>query len=141
MALFGRKKKDEERFPPRESTTPVSLVIQMRQQGMSDNQIVQSLQKQGYSTTQVFDALSQADIQPATEAQYPGAAPEQYSEPPQQQPVFQQAPQMPSQEGFGREQIEEVAETIIDEKWDELMKGVNKIIEWKDSAEERLAKI
>ena len=41
---------------------------------------------------------------------------------------------------YGKE-IKQKAETIIDEKWEELMKGVDKIISWKELTEERLVKI
>ncbi len=41
--------------------------------------------------------------------------------------------------GFGNEsQIEEIAEAIIDEKWGELVKNINKIIEWKNATEARI---
>ena len=36
------------------------------------------------------------------------------------------------------EKVEEVAEAIIDEKWNELVKNINKIIEWKDKTESRI---
>jgi hypothetical protein len=112
---------------------------------------VQSLQREGFTSTQIFNALSQADIKkeirPSPEEAYPEEQ-QTYPEYPQQMPreqMPQQAPMpMPSQapeRGASREQIEEVAEAIIDEKWEELMKGVNKIIAWKDTAEERLIKI
>jgi hypothetical protein len=39
-----------------------------------------------------------------------------------------------------RSAIEEVAEGIIDEKWEELMKNVDKIIAWKEEAEAKIAK-
>ena len=39
------------------------------------------------------------------------------------------------------EDIEEIAEAIIDERWNELVKGINKIIEWKDETEVKLTKI
>jgi hypothetical protein len=140
MPLFARRKTLEEEMPaPR---TPTNLVIQMRQQNLSDNQIVQALQKEGYTSAQIFDALSQADIrktiQPAPEEAYPEMPPEI----PQQQFAPQQQMQMPQQPaGVSRDQVEEVAEAIIDEKWGDFEKGISKIISWKDSAEERLIKI
>ena len=161
MPLFGRKKKEEERFPAAASLrTPTNLVIQMRQQGLTDNQIVQSLQKEGYNSTQIFDALSQADIrktiQPAPQEAYPEQGelmPRQGEPMPRQAPGYppgypapEPAPMpqpMPAPEprGIGREEIEEVAEAIIDEKWEEIRKGIDKIIAWKDSADEKIIKI
>ena len=43
--------------------------------------------------------------------------------------------------GSDRDTIEEVAESIIDEKWEALMKNVDKIVEWKESTEARLVKM
>jgi hypothetical protein len=163
VALFGRKKRVEEEVPaPPLMGTPTNLVLQMRQQGLTDNQIVQSLQKEGYTSTQIFDALSQADIKktiqpaeqqpPGPEAPpgYPQQAPMQGEMMPRQAPapMPQPAPMpgepMPRQApapGVSREQIEEVAETIVEEKWTEIEKGINKIITWKEDTEEKIIKI
>ena len=79
MALFGMGKK-----PAQQGTAPVAapaagvptdLVIQMKQQGMSNNQIIQNLQGNGYSSSQIFDAMNQADVKGAVEAAPPGAGP------------------------------------------------------------------
>ena len=70
MALFGLGKKPTQpaaASAPAEGV-PTELVIQMRQQGMSNDQIIQNLQTQGYSSSQIFDAMSQADIRGAVEA-------------------------------------------------------------------------
>ena len=40
-----------------------------------------------------------------------------------------------------REQVEEIAEAIIEEKWEELSKGVQKIINWKNETETKINKI
>ncbi|MBW2993711.1 hypothetical protein KY317_04010 [Candidatus Woesearchaeota archaeon] len=175
MALFGLGKKKEE--PVSKSNIPVDAVLQMKQQGYSNNQIVQELQRQNYTTTQIFDALSQADmaampqpgqpqIQEQPSLQQPPQQPPQQS---QEYPAFQEPqqppqsplPQQPSQpqpiqeipppqEQYqypyeqpetSSEKIEEVAEAIIEEKWEELSKGVQKIIEWKNQTESRLGKM
>jgi hypothetical protein len=39
------------------------------------------------------------------------------------------------------ERIEEIAEAIIDEKWNDLVKTINKIIDWKDRTENIIIKI
>ena len=87
MALFGLgKKKDDEQNVS--SQLPVDKVIQMRQQGFSNNQIVETLQREGYSTTKIFDAMSQAELSA-------GQQPAQPAQPqPQQQPAYaEQYPQ------------------------------------------------
>ena len=59
MALFGKKGA---------KGTPLDLVIQMRQNGSTNDQIIQDLQKQGYSSSQIFDAMNQADVKGTVEA-------------------------------------------------------------------------
>ena len=206
------------------SEIPTDKVLAMRQQGMSNNQIIQTLQREGYSTSNIFSAMSQANMksgvdqgssmpqeqvqapmefaapepqpmssnqEPAVEeapfyAQdqgVPGAAPELPAEPmqmgqqyeedygqmqggylqQQQEAPFARSQQaMPAMEPMGpqmgspqalptgapvfgpapeTQRIEELAEAIIDEKWNEIVRSINKIIDWKDRSESRLSKI
>lgn len=138
MPLFGKKRAEASGAP---AGTPTDLVLQMRAQGLSNNQIIATLQREGYSSSQIFDAMTQADIKGAV-TPTPAAAPEAVMAPampvapPPQMPEY-----VPPVAEVPREQIEEVAETIIEEKWDELMKAVDKIVSWKDSTESRIAKI
>ena len=180
------KKKPE--VPPQVVTTPVEEVIRMRQQGFTNNQIVQALQRNGYKTHQIFDAMNQADLKSAgpiqeaapqgiptdpelpepgveedyqdpTQQQYqdPAQPKQQYEDPAQQQyqdpgqiQVQEELPDIPpeqkepeqSPKDLGpsyEEQIEEVAEAIINEKWEDLMKTINKILEWREGMENRMA--
>ena len=138
----------------------------MRQNGSTNDQIIQDLQKQGYSSSQIFDAMNQADIKgiveaPATQSQVPETQAE--VPPPAKQQAIpnlptedipeipeqseQQLPQL-TEEGYpiqnrgtNKEEIEEVVEPIIDEKWDELMKSVDKIAAWKETTEKKIEKI
>ena len=70
MAFFKLKKKKEESFDipmpspemqPQQSS-PVEQVLMMKQQGYTNNQIVQMLQGQGYNTQQVYDAINKANL-------------------------------------------------------------------------------
>ncbi|MFH2028108.1 MAG: hypothetical protein ABIJ08_03145 [Nanoarchaeota archaeon] len=58
---------------------------------------------------------------------------------------YAQPQQMPSppmrEEPIDKEKIEEIAEAIIDEKWNELLKDINKMIEWKNKTENVLARM
>lgn len=123
---------------------PIDQVKAMRARGFDNNQIIQALQRNGYSSTQIFNALNQADL-------VSGA------------PVFRgvgQQPVMTSKDvgsgdlgveqdyeeggnmvGIGNEEIEELIESIIDEKWEELGKDINKVIEWKNEVETKIAKL
>jgi hypothetical protein len=147
MALFGFGKKKEEKAPaPPPSGIPVDQVLTMKGQGYADNQIVENLQSQGYNSSQIFDAMNQAGMsqqtppaEPMAEQQppYPPAEPYPSEQPPP--PVEDYAtPVTPVTE---KERIEELAEAIIDEKWEELVKDINKVIEWKEKTESRINKI
>jgi hypothetical protein len=106
------------------------------------------LQQSSYNSSQIFDAMSQADIKGAVSEEAPAppggpmpqAEPIQYEEP-QPMPSYEMPPQMPSAGTTDRALIEEVAESIIDEKWEELMKNMDKIVAWKDETTGRIAKI
>ena len=49
------------------------------------------------------------------------------------------------QQSFGaddtKERVEEIAEAIIDEKWNELIKDINKVIEWKERTDTELKRM
>jgi hypothetical protein len=154
MALFGKKKP---------AGIPTEIVIQLRQQGTGNDQIVEQLKGQGYASSQIYDAMSQADIKGAVEvpaateapAQIPAAPPAPPEQmpaempPPEQMPAEMPPPEglpplpeaMPQQPAIAREEIEEIVEPIIDEKWEELMKNVDKIIAWKEATESKIAKL
>jgi len=63
------------------------------------------------------------------------------------QPQYQEYPAEPQQESFAPQQddvkdrVEEIAEAIIDEKWNELVKDINKVVEWKERTDMDLTKI
>ncbi len=160
MGLFGGKKKKEE---PAEPNIPTNLVLQMRGQGLSNNQIIQNLQRSGFSSSQIFDAMNQADIKGnVKQAPMPDIQGDMMENamgpmgPPMGPPVGQPGSdiypgeprqrQMPSfappedsrsagPSDYGEQRIEELAEAIIDEKWAELVKNINRVIEWKNKVE------
>ena len=137
---------------PPPSNSPVEQVLMMKQQGYTNNQIVQTLQSQGYTTSQIFDAINQSGLSGGfdeppqnMETGMPDYGHQQgYDQQPYPQQSFQsfQAPaeiQPPSL--LNEERIQEVAEAIIDEKWQDLVKDIKRVIEWKDKSEERISKI
>ena len=172
---------------------PINEIIQMRQQGISNNQVIQNMQRNGYSNTQIFDAMNQVDtkvavegLQPVTNSPPPmSAGQDLFSQPPMEQEqqssfpavqqtnepssqvfsddnaqtmqfdssspsdsfqttnVAQEQPRETVQDIFQDNQvkIEELVETIIEEKWEELLRDVNKIINWKNKVESRVSEI
>ena len=179
------------------SRPPTEKIMAMRNQNMSNNEIIQSLQREGYSSDVILDGMNQADLKNRVEdsSTEPPGDPNEMSNPMQyqysnQQPG-QQAPMqdtysqqgqeqfnspqmgaqqpMQGQEDMGQgsyssdmlppidsgelpegnygldqvslERIEEIAEAIIDEKWNEIIKSINKIIDWKERTEGQIKKI
>jgi len=120
--------------------SPVEKIQQMRAQGLNNNQIVQSLQRDGLDSAQILEAMNQVDTPTAAPLPPPGMGMQQGMPPPP--PGMPPPPMGQSQDsGTDRQKIEELAEVIIDEKWEELIKSLNKITEWKDSTEMRLGKM
>ncbi len=147
--------------------TPTDYVLNMRQQGLSNNQIIQSLQRANYTPQQIADAMAQADIkhnvesfpsQTAQESQdypnYPapsGAGDASSSWPQQSQQMDETAP--PSggypeeggaasameSAGFSTEDLQQLIEQIIEEKWEDLVKNVSRIADWKEKMDAKIA--
>jgi len=138
---------------------PVEQIMNMRQQGLSNNQITQNLQRDGFKTHEIFEGMNQADMkagvsQQSLQQMQPPQNPMQPPQGPPTQPSqgaqFPEAmpPPMGAPEGepMGRlnpmdERIEEIAEAIIDEKWTDLLDNVRKIIDWKDKTTQRIDQI
>ncbi len=214
----------------RASNIPTDKVVEMRAQGLSNNQIIQILQRDGYTLPAVFNAMNQADIKGGVDAsglaaplpadalqqsmsdtggsmmpqpnqimqqqnqmmgqqiqnQQQGMPQQQYGDQVpmmqdtgmmtdqdqnmdqgMQQPMMDSGSQMPpmdygQQQGYGpaptmaplgggmggyggssfeSQRIEELAEAIIDEKWNEIVRSINKIIDWKERVEARVTKM
>jgi len=127
MAFWGKKKEKETSVTlPIEAPgdVPIDRILNMRQQ-MTDNQIIQTLQREGYSSSQIFDAINQADLNSKLpESPYP----QEQMESPNYEPRYEEP----------KEKIEELVEVIIDEKWNELVKDITKIIEWKNKVEKKI---
>ena len=157
MAFFkiGKKKKEgplDMPVPspdvPQASPSPIEQVLLMKQQGYTSNQIVQTLQSQGYNTNQIFDAINQAGLSSFEATQEPPEMGmpdygQNYGQSYQQQSfqTFQTPKEIQPPVSIDEERIHEVAEAIIDEKWDEFAKDIRKVIEWKEKSEDRIAKL
>lgn len=134
MALFDKKK-----------SSPVSEVLQLRQQGLSDDIVVDELSQRGYAQQQISEAIAMAD-------QAGSSGPSAYNMPGVQampmagpMPSAQEMPAQPAyQDNMNNniyERIEEITESMIDERWDDLIVEVKKIIEWKNKMEEKQVKL
>lgn len=123
--------------PPASPGLPIDQVQSMMNQGMSNDQIINSLQAQGYDPVSINNAIAQAEAGPPAgpRQDIPGLPPP--------------GPEMPSP-AFGRrpsarelpsENVEEIAESIVEEKWGELTKELAKFNEWRDKTESRVDKV
>jgi len=119
---------------------PVNQVLQMRQQGYSENQIVQYLQRQGFTSQQVYDAMSQADFSKLSGAPVAQEASAEMPPPPEPAPAPEPYAQYAAPE-IDEEKISEIAEAIINEKWEEIIPEIKAITEWKEKIESQLQKI
>jgi hypothetical protein len=151
MGLFGKKDQKPTpalqpalQVPPApQSGVPTEEVLMLRQQGMSNAAIADKLQRDGFKTHQIFDAMNQADLGGRGGGAIAGA-PYFEEQPPQSpgMPVQSEQVEVPDQQyeepSQVEEKIEEIAEAIIEEKWNELLKDINKIIEWKTTMESNM---
>lgn len=134
------------------SGIPTDKVITMRTQGLTNNQIIQNLQREGFNQTQIFDAMNQAEAKIGVE----NILPKNLNSPQPANPMEMEMPNNQQMSSPSKEQqnsilgsvdqmdsvsTEELIEALIDEKWNELVKDINKIVEWKDKADERVSKI
>ncbi|MBI2208663.1 hypothetical protein HYU50_04155 [Candidatus Woesearchaeota archaeon] len=142
MALFSFGKKKSVQPAQSAPGSPMEQFMVMRQRGMDNNSIIQELERQGYNSSQIFDAMNQMNISGANmgmeQPQEYGMPQQDFSYPqPYPQQRFEQS-QEERRESMGKEEIEELAESIIDEKWKEFEEDVKKIIDWKDKTEARI---
>lgn len=139
---------------PLNSNVPLAKVLELRAQGTPNNQIIQILQNEGFSSDQIFDGMNQADMQQniGQGMAEPNNQPQMMENPMQMQPqgYGQEEQQMPAQgygqqeSGFGnpnRDMIEETTEAIINEKWKEMTTTIHKFSEWKDNVEHRMGQL
>jgi hypothetical protein len=111
---------------------PVDQVRGMKSQGYTNTQIIETLQRDGYSYADIIGALDQMDQQ--TGAPFANAMPKMDMPAPMSIPQ----PQQQSAGSYDVGSSEELIEAIIDEKWNELVKDINKIIDWKNKTENKI---
>jgi hypothetical protein len=118
----------------------------MKEQGLSNNEIIQNLTRQGYSNTEIFDAMNHLDTKNAVESSpsslmsFPSETVDNLKHQTSAQDFTNNSNVEEEIEHYDPK-TEELIETIIDEKWQELLKDVNKIIEWKNRSERRIQEV
>lgn len=149
MAWFGKKK------PPK-NDTPIDQVRSMRDQGIDNNRIIQTLQRDGYTSAKIFEAMNQVDMMPKYEQPNPEQTdmpPENvqasteatpspmYTQPDYGQTTFRQPPEQPLNIPPYQDkslEVEEIVESVIEEKWEDIAKDIQKVVEWKNATEAKI---
>lgn len=116
-------------------------ISRLRLQNISDDEIASQLLYKGYSNADIFDAMSETTYafeQPMEKMEYTQdtqgfSYPQLNAQPPQMQQAYQD-----SSQSIDSNKIAEIAESIIEDKWSDLIDHVNKIIEWKASVEQKV---
>lgn len=121
---------------PKKEGDITGKVLGLRQQGFSNDQIIAALQKEGVAVDQIFEAIHLADLKGTIT---PTAAPS--GQLPPAHPMTLPSQQIHPPSDIPKEKIEEVAEAIIDEKWNTLVDSINKIIDWKEKIESDMQQI
>ena len=134
LDIFKKKEEPEKTMSPSPEEIPISQVLQMKERGLTNNQIIQVLQQQGFNPQQIYDALAQAEARQSIEPHSP-------AQDMPREPLSSEAPLMQNQvnQGYPQQQYqhqthtpEELVESIIHEKWQKMTKEITKITEWKD---------
>lgn len=118
---------------------PIEQIKSLKGQGYNNNQIIAALQRAGYNSTQIFDALNQAQLvsgQPSSQAP-PTPTPSQMNNQSEQQNMGR------SNVGFSgsNEEVEELVETIIEEKLSSMTKDFDNLSEWKNDIQTKITRI
>ncbi len=131
------------------SSLPTNQVMELRTQGLSDPLIMEELTKQGFPPEQVHLAINYLEANNPTSdygvgsgsqggyAQQQSPSMGRYGGPAQSQSMQQSSRSSGPDPSELYSRIEEITESLIDEKWDQLIGEVRKIIDWKERVEER----
>jgi hypothetical protein len=155
---------------PREP--PTDKVLYMKKKGMSDEDVRNNLSIEGYSPTEIHEAISQSSMKSGVEedelppipgfsqSQYPGMqqsmldddmpipAPTPSNVQQEQSQVTNipqyiqpQSQMQPQSMQLDREIVNRLVESIIDERWQEVVSSIGDIGLWKSSLDDELSSI
>lgn len=139
-----------------------SLISGMKEKGMGNSNIIDELKNKGHSSKDIYDSLDKGGQQPASDLEPP--SPSENSQPtlPTSQPMdggFEQQPtEKPQEEGLmgpplsdnipqqipqrqNVENIEEIAEAIVDEKLQEFSSSLGDLAVWKERVNSEIGAI
>lgn len=128
------------------------MALAMKQKGYSNQRVFENLQSQGYSSSEISEALNQAEIKTSISNYDSNLQPSSlnvYEEPPaptQEQPQIRKAPeqqiiQQPPRYEESEEKLQEIAEIIVDEKWKQFLQVLNDITVFKERVKTEIVSI
>lgn len=126
----------------------------MRESGIPPENVQKDLENQGFSSQEMMESISQSQIEPVTEdspakqqveqTQPTYTAPETSQEyPTYASPEGEMSPEFAQQQAqrMMEEQIHEIAEAIIKEKWDKMIEDIGDLAAWKDHVNTQISSI
>ncbi|MDO8628720.1 MAG: hypothetical protein Q7R56_03125 [Nanoarchaeota archaeon] len=137
---------------PEERSIPLDLVANLKDSGFSKDQIVDNLSRQGYSMQAIDDAFTQLDIKAAADVPAPQQGMQRSSLsqesmiPRLSPPTLSYAPSTvtlssPSSSNVASDQVQELVESIIQEKWQRMTEEFGDIASWKDRVRTEIVSI
>lgn len=126
FADLFKKKEKEVKPPPSSTALPVEQVRSLQEQGYPNDQIIEYLKSQGFSSAQIYDAIAQVEAR----------TPAEPFSPPPEEPVA-----APRQTVVPAENTEEIVESILQEKLRDFSKETAKVKDWQDHTDSRVDKL
>ena len=119
---------------------PIDTVLSMKNQGYSNQKIFENLQEKGYGSSEISEALNQAEIKTNISGYQDGFQPSSVSSEEAPEPIqeVQAAPQAYTPQPQQRytqeseEKLQEIAEIIVDEKWKQIIPVLNEFNMFKE---------
>jgi len=148
--------------------TPTEKVLYMKNENKPDGEIQDSLQKEGYDQQQILEAMNQAEIksgvspstgmqestlsQQTTEDDIPIPTPDspQTTEQPRTQetkriqlaqPAQVQLPSIEQTPIAQEQQVQQIVESVVEEKWHQFMANFGDLTVWKNRTEDDISAV
>ena len=135
--------------------TPLDEALNMKKKGYDKKNIADDLKNKGYDSSQVSNALNQMDIKNSVDSFNPGfdnmqpsimdqdipvpEPPEEYQERPRT--ISPQQVYQPSRQANYYTNQEELIESVVDEKWQQIVDSLGDIEIWKSNINDELTSI
>ena len=125
-------------FIPHPGLPPLEArMMQLQRAGMDQAEINRQLVQEGYPATNVLEHVQTQQFAPMTQPTFQGMMPPPPPPPPQYEPASGKEDVIT----LLTEDIQEISEAIIAEKWGKAKKDIDEMLRWKDDADSKLGAI